>query len=99
MDGNLIRVFSRLTDEAEDASQPATVQRLAEEAKRRMPQDRPGDYNQALMDLGRLSVPPVRRTALPAPYRRTAWPHRPVTRKRGLSCRAKPLRNASRSTC
>ena len=52
MDGNLIRVFSRLTDEAEDASQPATVQRLAEEAKRLMPQDRPGDYNQALMDLG-----------------------------------------------
>ncbi len=52
MDGNLIRVFSRRTDEAEDASRPETVRRLAAEARQLMPEDRPGDYNQALMDLG-----------------------------------------------
>ena len=52
MDGNLIRVFARRTDEAEDASKPAALRRLTEEARRQMPADRPGDYNQALMDLG-----------------------------------------------
>ena len=52
MDGNLIRVFARRTDEAEDALKPAAAARLAAEARRLMPEDRPGDYNQALMDLG-----------------------------------------------
>ena len=52
MDGNLIRVFSRITDESEDATQPAVLGRLTETARAEMPADRPGDYNQALMDLG-----------------------------------------------
>ncbi len=52
MDGNLIRVFARYTDEAEDAAQPATLRKLTEAALSVMPGDRPGDFNQALMDLG-----------------------------------------------
>ena len=52
MDGNLVRVLSRWTDEPDDASLPATLRRLTEEAGRQMPPDRPGDFNQALMDLG-----------------------------------------------
>ena len=52
MDGNLIRVFARVTDERGDAGGPAVLRRLTDAARGLMPPDRPGDYNQALMDLG-----------------------------------------------
>ena len=52
MDGNLIRVFARRTDEAGDASRPDVLRRLTDEARRMIPADRPGDFNQAVMDLG-----------------------------------------------
>ena len=52
MDGNLIRVFARYTDEPGDVTQPDVLTRLTDEARRHMPEDRPGDYNQALMDVG-----------------------------------------------
>ena len=52
MDGNLIRVFARWTDEGEDVTAPDVLKRLTAEAARHMPAGRPGDYNQALMDLG-----------------------------------------------
>ena len=52
MDGNLIRVFARLTDEGEDASRPDVLERLTAAARGLMPPGRPGDFNQALMDLG-----------------------------------------------
>ena len=52
MDGNLIRVFARYTDETADASAPETRSRLSATARQLMPPGRPGDFNQALMDLG-----------------------------------------------
>ena len=52
MDGNLIRMFARYTDEDGDAAAPGTRGRLTRTARLLMPADRPGDYNQALMDLG-----------------------------------------------
>jgi A/G-specific adenine glycosylase len=53
VDGNVIRVFARLTDLAEDVTRPAEKARLWRLAEDWLPEKRPGDYNQALMELGR----------------------------------------------
>ncbi len=52
VDGNVLRVFSRITGSREDILKETTKQSMREELLREMPLDRPGDYNQALMDLG-----------------------------------------------
>jgi A/G-specific adenine glycosylase len=59
LDGNVIRVLSRICNNTDSA--PATRQRtLWEVAERLVPANRPGDYNQALMDLGRTVCTPRR---------------------------------------
>jgi A/G-specific adenine glycosylase len=58
LDGNVIRVFARLTDLDEDVTQTATQTRLWELAETWLPDERPGDYNQSLMELGRLVCKP-----------------------------------------
>ena len=58
LDGNVIRVFSRLLDLADDVTQSSTQAKLWQIAEDWLPPDRVGDYNQALMDLGRLICKP-----------------------------------------
>lgn len=58
LDGNVIRVFSRLTDLPDDVTQPATLNRLWMLAETHVPNHRPGDYNQSLMELGRTVCKP-----------------------------------------
>jgi A/G-specific adenine glycosylase len=58
LDGNVIRVFTRLDDLADDVTRPATQAALWSTAEARLPDARAGDYNQALMDLGRLICVP-----------------------------------------
>lgn len=58
LDGNVIRVLSRVFNIADDVKQPATQRRLWEIAETLLPANRPGDYNQALMDLGRTVCKP-----------------------------------------
>ena len=64
LDGNVVRVLTRLIDLAEEVSQPRVLARLWELAEALLPPTRPGDYNQALMDLGRTVCTP-RRPACP----------------------------------
>jgi A/G-specific adenine glycosylase len=52
VDGNVIRVFTRLFDIPDDVTQSATQKRLWELAAQHVPPQRAGDYNQALMELG-----------------------------------------------
>ncbi len=52
MDGNLKRVFARLYRIEDRVDKPDTARRLYSLALESMPADRPGDMNQALMDLG-----------------------------------------------
>lgn len=52
MDGNLNRVLSRLYAVEEDIGMPTVKRRLYQLGLGVMPHDRPGDMNQALMDLG-----------------------------------------------
>ena len=52
VDGNLIRVFARRTCYGENSKSPQAKKDAAAWYEQRLPADRPGDYNQALMDLG-----------------------------------------------
>lgn len=58
LDGNVVRVLSRLIDLAEEVTQPRVEQQLWALAESLLPAMRPGDYNQALMDLGRTICTP-----------------------------------------
>ena len=52
IDGNLTRVISRVHGIREDVSIPSVKRRIAELAMSHIDRERPGDWNQALMDLG-----------------------------------------------
>jgi A/G-specific adenine glycosylase len=52
MDGNVIRVISRMTGDAGEISSPATKARFTAAAQRLLDPGRPGDFNQAMMELG-----------------------------------------------
>jgi len=52
LDGNVIRVLARLLDERGDTGSAKTRKRLAEAAARLLDRERPGEFNQALMELG-----------------------------------------------
>lgn len=58
VDGNVIRVFARLTDLTDDVTQSKTQKQLWALAETWLPQERTGDYNQALMELGRTICKP-----------------------------------------
>jgi A/G-specific adenine glycosylase len=53
-----MRVFARLTDYAGDVTQSSAQSHLWALADDWLPQERPGDYNQALMELGRMICKP-----------------------------------------
>ena len=52
VDGNVIRVVSRLKGIRENVGVPSVRRALEGEAAALVPADRPGDFNQAVMDLG-----------------------------------------------
>ncbi|MBQ9197490.1 MAG: A/G-specific adenine glycosylase [Clostridia bacterium] len=52
IDGNLTRVISRLHDIREDVGMPSTQRRIRQLALENIDRESPGDWNQALMDLG-----------------------------------------------
>lgn len=58
LDGNVIRVLTRLLDISDDVTQSATLARLWQIADDWVPAERAGDYNQALMQLGQLVCVP-----------------------------------------
>lgn len=58
LDGNVMRVFARLTDLDADITRTATQKKLWSLADEWLPDQRPGDYNQALMELGRVVCTP-----------------------------------------
>lgn len=52
VDGNVIRVMSRILALEENTGLRQTKEKIGEETRRRLPADRPGDFNQAMMDVG-----------------------------------------------
>lgn len=52
VDGNVLRVVSRLTDDHREMAAPAVKKEVAASLTRVIPQEAAGDFNQALMELG-----------------------------------------------
>ncbi len=59
VDGNVLRVLSRLKGDEQDISQQRVRTSIEEELSLSMPEERPGDFNQALMELGAVVCIPV----------------------------------------
>lgn len=58
VDGNVLRVITRITGDRSDITSPQTKARIRTALLDTMPQDMPGFYNQALMELGALICVP-----------------------------------------
>lgn len=54
VDGNVLRVISRLFDIREPVQQTSTQRRIEETVRQLIPDNQPGEFNQALMELGAL---------------------------------------------
>ncbi len=54
VDGNVLRVFARLYNDERFITDPAVKKAFTARVMEQMPQDQPGAYNQALMELGAL---------------------------------------------
>jgi A/G-specific adenine glycosylase len=52
LDGNVLRVIARVTNDAADIDAPATRARFREIVRQWLDRERPGAFNQALMELG-----------------------------------------------
>lgn len=52
VDGNVLRIFARVRMDEADILDAKVKKRIEEELKLIMPKDRPGDFNQAMMELG-----------------------------------------------
>lgn len=52
VDGNVLRVISRITESRDDISRQSVRRKMERDLQEIMPQDCPGDFNQALMELG-----------------------------------------------
>ncbi len=59
VDGNIIRVFSRLFGIRGRAKDPRFIRKIWALAERLLPQDKPGHWNQALMELGATVCAPM----------------------------------------
>lgn len=60
VDGNVLRVISRLTNDASEISAGPVRKRFGETAQQLLDADRPGDFNQAMMELGATVCTPAR---------------------------------------
>jgi A/G-specific adenine glycosylase len=89
LDGNLIRVFTRLFDIADDITQPQTRRALWTLAGQALPPGRTGIWNEGLMELGRRICTPrsPHCNACPVASNCEAWKHgvqgsRPVRQRK-----------------
>ncbi|PIE81852.1 MAG: A/G-specific adenine glycosylase [Chloroflexi bacterium] len=67
LDGNVTRILSRLTNLPDDVTTIATKKHLWQLAAELVPDQRPGDYNQALMELGQTLCLPQKPRCLLCP--------------------------------
>lgn len=89
VDGNVTRILSRLFDLPDDIGKSATKEKMWKLAGDHLSLERPGDFNQALMELGQSvclpSSPDCRRCPISSSclsFRRGTQMERPVRRKR-----------------
>lgn len=93
VDANVLRVFSRLDDVAEPVAKAAVKRAIRERVVSLLPEDRPGDFNQAIMELGAL-VCAKRTECTHCPVRShcLAFERRTVSERPVLPPSARPIR-------
>ncbi len=79
VDGNVLRVYTRLMGIHDDISRSVTKKRISGELARIIPPDCPGDFNQALMELGALTCTPRTPRCPACPLREECSAH--ITRR------------------
>lgn len=52
VDGNVLRVMKRVAGSVDDITKASVKKELEQDIREIMPEDRPGDYNQSIMELG-----------------------------------------------
>ena len=76
VDGNVLRILSRLSLDEEDILKDTTKGKVEKQLKEVMPLDRPGDFNQALMELGAtVCVPNGKPKCEECPWQRICQAH------------------------
>lgn len=80
VDGNVLRILTRLMADESNVLDPKTKKRMEDELKGIMPKGRPGDFNQALMELGATVCLP---NGMPK-CERCPWQEMCLARERGL---------------
>ncbi len=93
VDANVLRVFSRLGDVSEPVGKAAVRRGIEERVRTLLPKDRPGDFNQAIMELGAL-VCSRRPECARCPVREycTAFARETVAERPVLPSAVKPIR-------
>ena len=69
VDGNVMRVLARLFAIEDSIDAPATIRQLWEIAEKLVPASQPGDFNQAMMELGAMACSPRKPSCLVCPVR------------------------------
>jgi len=73
VDGNVIRIISRIFGVCDDVSQPAVVKRITEICKCHIDATRPGIFNQAAMDFGAMHCTPKNPKCVECPFATTCY--------------------------
>ena len=73
VDGNVIRIISRIFGVCDDVSQPAVVKRITEICETQIDHKRPGVFNQAAMDFGAMHCTPKSPKCDECPFATTCY--------------------------
>ena len=68
VDGNVLRVITRIFGIYEDIAQPKTVQAITQLCQELIVKEKPGDFNQALMELGAIQCTPQKTHCETCPF-------------------------------
>ncbi|KAJ8040389.1 Adenine DNA glycosylase [Holothuria leucospilota] len=85
VDGNVIRVLSRMRCIGADTSQPATMEYLWSLANNLVDHERPGDFNQSVMELGATVCTPKNPACSTCPVSGYCMAYKKVEREKKLS--------------
>ena len=99
VDGNVLRIVSRLTMNEEDVLKEATKKKIEAHLMDVLPEERPGDFNQALMELGAMvCIPNGKPKCEECPWEEFCQAHQQGREEEFPKKQAKKQRNIEKKT-
>ncbi|MBR5597514.1 MAG: A/G-specific adenine glycosylase [Lachnospiraceae bacterium] len=99
VDGNVLRILSRLTMNEEDVLKEATKKKIEAQLMDVIPEERPGDFNQALMELGAMvCIPNGKPKCEECPWEAFCQAHKEGREEEFPKKQAKKQRNIEKKT-